>query len=68
MSYLGIGIFYIWRKSKNWLSLLINFPYSNNNNFSCISFQPETGPYESRIDRWINYYCIKGKNINNVIR
>ena len=68
MSYFGIGFLYIWRKSKNWFCLFITFSYSNYNNFSCISFPSKGGAYESRIDRWINYHCNKGTNINRSIK
>ena len=65
---LGSGFFYLWEKSKNWFSLFITFSYSNNTNFSCISFPSKSCTYESRINRWINYYCIKGTNMNCLIK
>ena len=68
MSYLGFWIFYIWRKSKNRFNLFINIYYSNNNNFSCIPFSSKSSIVQSRIDRWINYYCNKGTIINNLIK
>ena len=64
MSYLRFGIFYIWRKTKNRFSLFITISYPNNNNFSCIPFPSKSSIYESRINRWINYYCNKGTKIN----
>ncbi len=57
-------IFYFWRKSKNRFSIFITFSYSNNNSFSCISFSSKSSVYESWINRWTNYYCIKEANIN----
>ena len=65
---LGSGFFYIWRKPKNWFSFFITFSYSNNNNFSCFPFPSKSSAYESWINRWINYYCVKGQNINSLIK
>ena len=65
---LGSGFFIFGEKSKNRFSLFITIYYSNNNNFSCIPFSSKSSIYESRIDRWINYYCNKGTKINYLIK
>ena len=67
MPYSGFWIFYLWRKSKNRFSIFIAFSYNNNNNFSFIPFPSKSGVYESRIDRWVNYCCIKGTKIKILI-
>ena len=61
---LGSGFFIFGKKPKNRFSIFIAFSYPNNNNFSFIPFPSKSGFYESRIDRWITNFCIKGTKIN----
>ena len=65
---LGSGFFIFGENQKIWFDFFVTFSHSNNNNFSFIPLPSNSGVYESRIDRWINYCCNKRTKINYLIK